>query len=247
MEHEYVEQLVYDGVDLSALFTILVVKRPFPTPTPQLQTVGGGARNFIRGVGIVPPTITLRFITKTTSRDERTEEYHHLASVLLVERPVKMVLSSERGRYCMVVPTGQIEPRDYISSGSVDVQFAMEESAMYGDLKQVSSSGGIADIVVGGNAETSLTIVSTNAVRPSSSNKKFGYTTDNAIVSYVEIPVSTQSSVRIDGGERVVRVNNAAAQLILTSDWPDVKPGKHRVARTSGSGEFTVSWTERWL
>lgn len=241
------EHVVYNGVDLSERFIVLGVVRPLPTPTPAVELVSGGNRNNVRGIDLVPPTLSFRLVTRERDRLKRRDQLRWLASVLLVNEPVMVKFSSDDGKSYKVVPTGDLSFHEFVQSGYMDVTLQCVESAMYGKRFSVTSSSETATFLVKGNYQTPLRIESTNAVRRSSSDYRFGYTLDNGPVAYLEIPTGSSSTVIMDSETRDATVNGSVAQLTLQSDWLEVQPGSHTLRRTMGSGEFTVSWVERWL
>ena len=241
------EHVVYNGVDLSERFMVIGVTRPLPTPTPTIELVSGGNRNNVRGIDLVPPTLSFRLVTKERDRLRRRDELHWLASVLLVDEPVMVQFSSDDGKRYKVVPTGDLSFHEYVQSGFMDVQLQCVEAAMYGEERSATSSGGVVTFLVRGNYQTPLRVEAASATRQSSSDYRYGFTLDNGTVAYLEIPTSSSSSVIMDGEEREATVNGSVAQLTLQSDWLEAAPGSHTLRRTMGSGEFTVSWVERWL
>lgn len=240
------EHVVYNGVDLAERFIVIGVERPLPTPTPSMQLVHGGNRNFFKGMDFVPPTLSFRLVTKELDKFGRRDELRWLASVLLVDEPVKVQFSSDNGKWYKAVPSGDLTFHEFVKSGYIDVSLTCEQAAMFGLEKSASSSDGVATFAVDGNAPTTLLIEATSAVRESNSDYRFGYTLDNGMVQYAEIGTS-YNDVIMDGEKRLVTVNGSVRQLTLQSDWFEVKPGTHTVERTLGSGQFTVSWLERWL
>ena len=241
------EHVVYDGVDLSERFIVIGVTRPLPTPTPTFQLVPGGNRNFVRGIDMVPPTLSFRLVAKELDRLRRRDEVRWLAGTLLVEEPVRVQFSSDDGKWYMAMPTGELDFHEYVTSGYIDVQLQCVESAMYGRRRSATSSNGVATFSVGGNYRTELTIEAASARRESASDYRFGYRLDNGMTAYVEIPTANASAVVMEGDGRRATVNGSTAQLTLQSDWLDAEPGSHTLERTMGTGEFTVSWHERWL
>lgn len=240
------EHVVYNGVDLAERFIVIGVERPLPTPTPSMQLVHGGNRNFFKGMDFVPPTLSFRLVTKELDRLRRRDEIHWLASVLLVDEPVKVQFSSDDGKWYKAVPTGDLAFHEYVKSGYLDVSLVCEQAAMYGTERKVSSNNGAVTFIVEGNTPTTLLIEAPSAVRESNSDYRFGYTMDNGMVQYVEIDTN-YNNVIMDGEKRRTTVNGTIRQLTLQSDWFEVQPGTHTISRTLGSGEFTVSWNERWL
>lgn len=241
------EHVIYDGVDLAERFTCIGVVRPLPIPTPRSETLSGSSRLFFRGMDIVPPAITFRLVSVENTAQGRRDALRWLASTLLVQQPVMLSFSDEPNMAYKVVPSGEAAVVEHVSSGAVDVTLQCIESAMYGERKSATSSGGTVNITVGGNWPTSLRISSTTAVRQSSSDYRWGVTIDNGSVAYVEIPTSSSSTVVLDADSRHATVNGSTAQLTLQSDWMDVEAGTHTVARSRGTGEFKVEWVERWV
>lgn len=241
------EHVIYDGVDLSERFTVAGVTRPLPTPTPTYQLVSGGNRHFVRGIELVPPTLSFRVISRELDEVGRRDDIRYLASVLLVDEPVYVEFSSDDGKRYLAVPSGELDFHEYVRCGSMEVTLMATEAAMYGREVMRQSTDGSVSFTVNGNYPTTLRIESTNARRESNSEYRFGYMLDNGAIEYVEIGTSAASSVIMDGESRSVTVNGAVAQLTLQSTWYEVKPGRHTLRRTLGSGEFKVSWVERWL
>lgn len=131
--------------------------------------------------------------------------------------------------------------------GAITLTFVVPGSVRVGDETTVAvPSGGEATFEVTGTVAPHLVITCPNAVRDPSSNV-WGLTFDDSAVVQVRIPTSAASSVSIDCADRVVKVAGATSMITLSSDWPKLSRGTHTVRMSQGTGDATITMTERWL
>ena len=243
------EQVVFNGVDLTERYVVAGIRRPLPTAAPRYEEVPSGDRRFMRGVDLEPPEISFRIIARSLDEDGRRQAARELASLLLVQEEAALAFSGDAPLYYRVVPSGAFELNEFVRCGYMDATFMAVEAAMYGASRSVSvSAGGSTTIYVGGTYRTALKVTSASATRDGG-DYLYGVRLDSAKTMCVTIPTASASKVVMDSAARTATVGSggAVAQLTLASDWFEAEPGRHTIANHKGSGAFTVEWVERWL
>ena len=114
--------------------------------------------------------------------------------------------------------------------------------AMYGGQVAVVLPSGIdTEFGVGGNYRTSPTLRSTS----SGGQRTWQLTFDGTTVLRIESE-SAISRVDIDCGSRACKVNGVSSLPTLSSDWPVLSAGQHRVRNEAGV-DVVMTFMERWL
>lgn len=232
----------FDGHRLSDRFTVCDVKRPL-SGGPRLVTreVPGRDGSVLigrtRGAAEVSLTLAAIDVTPQGLRSSMRE----LAELLDVGDPRRLSFGDEGGLYRMAIPSayGDLETLGLVN-GRVEVTFLCPDPWLLGATHSFSSLGGSCRVNVGGTLATPLVIESTGA------SGTYRVVDEGGRYSKVAAGQSPKA-LRIDGDARTVVLGGSASMLTLDSDWPVLAPGQHTLTRTSGDGEFTVTFTERWV
>lgn len=246
--------VVFDGHDLTELFTVTDVSRPWPSLSASTTDNPDGG-SFLMGLRREASEVSMTLYA-FGSTSERREAAHVLASWLDVDGPRELSFGDEGGLVYMAVPSGADATKSFADVESVPVTFLVPEPVMLGErgraqaympMSVTEHDGPVSPVVmVGGTAPARMVITSEDASRDPSTYL-WGVRLDDGGYARVEIPVSTPSSVTIDCGERTATVNGSPALLTLDSDWLEMSPGRHVIRLDEGHGTADVSWRERWL
>lgn len=239
------ESVAFNGVELSGKYKVLVI-RGLPPMQVETGEIPGFDGYVVKGAKRMPPTITLRFVLGPASNHRMVERIHELSALLDVREPKRLELGEDEGLWCMAMPSGEMEWKRHVNSGSVDVPFLVEEAAMYGRERSVTvPSGSYVDFIVGGTYPAKPRI-SANAVRNASSTV-WGLRLDNGDFIHIATGSDSSRAIVVDCKERTCTISGVTAVPTLDSDWLELSPGKHRLAMDNGTGAATVTWTERWI
>lgn len=239
------ERLVLGGVDLSEEYEVVDVRRPVPSPVPNLVSVPGMDGYAFMGADTMPQPIRFTLVSKVMGYDERRREARQIAAVLNTAEPVEVAFSNDDGLYYVAVVSEPPDYREFVTFGAMTVTMQPLHSAMYGAERSVTvPSGGSVDFVVGGSYPTSP-IVTATAVRGTSS--LWGLILDELDFVHVATGSSSGRDVVLDCGQRTLTIQGSAAVPTLDSDWLRLSPGEHSLRMDNGTGAATVTWRERWL
>lgn len=233
--------VIFNGHAISDYFVINDVYRPLRA-TPRLSTkqVEGRDGTVLLGVcaGDYNPRVKITAMDVTDERLRRT--IHELAGWLDVSEPAPLQFSDEPDMYRMAVPQTQGD-LDKLSTkdAQVEITFMCPDPWIFGKSYEFDSSSGSCEFEIFGNKETDVYIYSSAASGNFSLMDETGNTARVAVGDVAK-------TLAIDSANSTVLVNGSAQMLSLDSDWITLAPGKHSLTRTAGSGEYRVSYTERW-
>lgn len=240
------ESVTFDGNVLSDKYRVLV-KRGIPYREAQVDTVPGMDGNTVRAGDYAPMKLSLVFVLGPCGNVEMMRRMRGLMADLDVDTPRKLELGEDGGLWCMAMPAGERDWNRHITSGSVEVPFAVVDAAMYGrEMSVTVPSGGSVEFIVGGTYPSRPRISAASAVRDSSS-LVWGLRLDDGDFMHVETGSPSGRKVEIDCSARTMSIADVSAIPTLDSDWLALKPGNHELAMDNGTGAATVKWFERWL
>ena len=237
--------VTFDGHDLTELFLVTDVSRPWPSLSASTTDNPAGG-SFLTGLRreAAEVSVTLYAFGSTS---ERREAARALASWLDVNGPRELAFGDDGGLCYMAVPSGTDAPKSYMDAESVSVTFLVPEPVMLGDeVSVIVPSGATMGVGVGGTAPARPTIAATGAVRDSSTGLWGVRDAGSGSFVRVSIPTASASSVVIDCERRTATVNGESALVTLDSDWLELAPGAHALA-VDGTGAAALTWRERWL
>lgn len=237
--------VVFDGHDLTELFLVTDVSRPWPSMSASASDNPAGG-SFLTGLRRSAAEVSMTLYAFGTT-SERREAERELASWLDVDGPRELAFGDDGGLCYMAVPSGAGEPKGFASAESSSLTFLVPEPVMLGDSMSVTVvAGSPATAGVGGTAKARPTIVATGAVRDSSTGLWGVRDTASGSFVRVALPTASPSSVTIDCERRTATVNGQSALVTLDSDWLELAPGAHALA-VDGTGSATLTWRERWI
>lgn len=237
------EHVTFDGVRLTDTYDVVSVRG---VPTPKVKTEDIPARDGVveRGVTLDPPPISITVITREDGRTEGAKR-RELASIFSVREAKELQFSGDEGLFYKAIPSS-LDWTEFTTAGRLTVEFLVPEVAMYGETKSVMiPSEGQASITVGGTYPTQPRISGTVTRDPTS--KVWGVRIDNGDFIHVDTGSDSSRTISIDGEKRTVKVAGAVRLPTLDSDWFELGVGSHTVRNDKGTGETTLTWTERWL
>ena len=236
--------VVFDGHDLTELFLVTDVSRPWPSMSASASDNPTGG-SFLTGLRRSSAEVSMTLYAFGTT-SERREAERELASWLDVDGPRELAFGDDGGLCYMAVPSGTDAPKSYMDAESVSVTFLVPEPVMLGDEVSVTvPSGTTLGVGVGGTAPARPTIAATGAVRDGSTGLWGVRDTASGDFVRVALPTASPSAVTIDCERRTATVNGQSALVTLDSDWLELAPGAHQLA-LDGTGTATITWRERW-
>jgi predicted phage tail component-like protein len=237
------ERVIFDGVDLTALYDV-TSERGIATPKVKTEEVPGRDGSIVTDVTYSSPTVRLNVISKQAPREVRAD-MRELSGLFAVREPRPLQFSGDDGRYYMALPS-DLDWSEFVTSGRLKVEFTVPEVAMYGrEVGVTVPSGGSLTLRVGGTHPTALRATAT--VQRDSSTHMWGLRLDEGDYIHVNVPTSADSVITVDGARRVCTVDGDVVVPTLDSDWLTLEPGVHTLRNDLGSGAVDVTWTERWL
>lgn len=235
--------VTFNGHQLTQFFLVHSggISRPLMgAPTLTTTTVEGRNGIVVTGTRMDAYDVTVTFIALRKTPEDLHEAFLTLASWLTVDEACPLAFSDEDGRYRMAWPSGvgDITERG-LTDGYVDVTFRCYEGCQRGKTWTKDSTSGVVDIDIKGSIAAPLTLTSDAASGDWTVRDE-----DGNLMSFACGSGSKRFVVDTEAGS--VLVGGIATMLTLDSDWLTLAPGKHTLTRTSGSGEFSVTYTERW-
>lgn len=186
-----------------------------------------------------PVDITMTLTHISTTPAERFSAFSELASKLNVSKPTALYISEYPSAHYMVVPSGGDLTR-YVGAESFELTFTALDPVMYSDMP----SGWIGlSVDVRGNYPTAPTITISSAV---ASDGVFGLSVNGGTFD-IPIADTVSHTIVIKTSGRTVTVDGTNVLPSLASDWPVLNPGSNTISITSGSGNVTGQYGERWL
>lgn len=239
------EKCFYDGHELTSLFSVSNVVRPWPSLSVEAQDNPAGG-SFVLGVRRPAKTVTMTLHAFGTSA-QRRDAARQLSAWLAVDGARELSFSDDSGLCYMALPDGDADVELLCMGEAVEYTFLVPSPYMLGETKTAAvPSGGTATAVVSGTASALPTIEATAAVRDGSTGL-WGVRVNDG--DYVRVPIGTASAaaVEIDCADRTARANGTVVLPTLDSDWLELKPGSNTVENDHGTGACTLSYRERWL
>lgn len=237
--------VTFDGHDLTELFLVTGVSRPWPSLSASTTDNPAGG-SFLTGLRQDAAEVSMTLYA-FGSTSERREAARALASWLAVDDPRELAFGDDGGLCYMAVPSGTDAPKSFVDAESVSVTFLVPEPVMLGDrMTTTVPSGATASVGVGGTAPARPVIEASAAVRDGSTGLWGVRDTASGGFVRVALPTASPSAVAIDCERRTATVDGQSALVTLDSDWLELAPGAHALA-VDGTGAATLTWRERWL
>lgn len=237
--------VTWDGHDLTELFLVTDVVRPWPSMSASTTDNPAGG-SFLVGLRPQSPTVSMTLRAYGDS-SRRREAARALASWLAVDGPRELAFGDDGGLCYMAVPDGTADSERLYWQEAVTVSFLVPEPVMLGDEVSVTvPSGATMGVGVGGTAPARPLIGASAAVRDGSTGLWGVRDTASGSFVRVALPTASPSAVTIDCERRTATVNGESALVTLDSDWLELSPGAHALA-VDGTGSATITWRERWL
>ena len=237
--------VTFDGHDLTELFLVTDVSRPWPSLSASTTDNPAGG-SFLAGLRREAAEVSMTLYA-FGSTSERREAARALASWLDVDGPRELAFGDDGGLCYMAVPSGTDAPKSYMDAESVSVTFLVPEPVMLGDRMAATVPSGVtASVGVGGTAPARPLIGASAAVRDQSTGLWGVRDAASGDFVRVALPTASPSAVTIDCEARTATVNGQSALVTLDSDWLELAPGAHALA-VDGTGAATLTWRERWL
>jgi len=166
--------------------------------------------------------------------------------MLASDEPQMLCITSDNGRCYKAILDGDVPLRENVRNALLEIRFVTESPAMYGETKSVTvPSGGSAVVFVEGTYGAYPTIEGT--VIGSQSGNLWGVRIDGGDKIRVNTGTTEGRSVVIECAGRRATVQGSLVLPTLDSDWLHLSFGRHVIENDVGSGDCTVTWTERWL
>ena len=233
----------FDGHSLEELFVIEDVRRPvLGSASATTQAVGLADGGVFLATRYEVPEIKVSLAQAWRDPRDARDALRRLAAWLHVDSPRPLEFGDESGAYYMALPSGALDAsRVGVSAERIEVTFAVPDALLRsGITRSVTSADGLAEFEVGGTAPTPPLITATAA-----QGSPVTFELDGEHRLSVQVG-STARALRVDCDGRLVAVGGTETMITLDSDWLDLAPGSHAIEMTSGSGEFAVTWNDRW-
>lgn len=233
--------MIFNEINLSNLLIVEEIRRPFTLPSDfvALETVKGYQRFYKRKPISYSIEVEIRVIDDTFKSVQETEEY--LRSILYTDRPAKLELRDQPGRYNWAVCQSELfEINEY--TGFAELEFRCFDPYTYSKNKQSKQVSQTNHIENKGRFETypvfNLRPNSTGniLIKSQATQEQLKITGRYAPNNRLIIDCSNES-VRLDN-------NNALELLSFESDFFSLKKGWNTIELTGATG--TIEWRERW-
>lgn len=244
---------IFDGVDYARTLDVVSVDMPaLPPTTPDLRYAAGRDGAVLAGNPCGPMTVKITARLAADSIDERDiqREWAMVAARMRTKEPKPLYLTEDRYRLAVLSNDTQLEFSTY--SATAELTFLCPDPIAYGAERTFTvPSGGAVSFIVGGSYRAAPRIEA-DAVRDASS-QVWGVRLDEGDYIYVETGGPSARHVVLDCAKRTCVVNGTASLPTLESDWIELEPldedGNpivHVLRMDEGTGEATVTLTERW-
>ena len=237
--------LIFDGNDFCEFFLVEKVSYDLPSLDIDTQDVPGMDGVAFTGATTSMPPLTVRLTSKPGTVSHRRALKRKLAEWLDVDEPKRLFTVEDDGRYRYAVPSGSPSITEGTDTFSAEVSFEFPDPYLYGETRRIPLTEVSNTFRVRGTVPTLPTI----AVSATPSGGYIGLRLDDGDV--MQVPATAASSVVADCMDRVVTANGTVAMITLDSDWFELSPGTHTIAREIGT--FTtdeslnyIEFTERW-
>ena len=238
--------LSFDGHNLESLFVcgspeLAILNSQFETR--ELPSRDGAAVTDSR---FGCSQVSLSLFTEGTAQ-ERRAAFSTLGSWLNVSEPKRLVLPDTPDRYYLAIPDGSVDIERCLGSEIASISFLITDPAAYGETKTATiPSGGHVSIQVGGTYPATCEVKTTAASR--NTDGMWGVALDTGEFMHVYIGATTKTVQFLCGQRKcLTTANRVESMMTLLSDWFTLEPGNHVVTMDRGTGEATITWTERWL
>lgn len=242
MRMNYSEQgctgLVYDGVDLSDVFTVADIEIPLlPTFEGVTQDVPQRAGLYFAYRKIGTRAVKMKLMLNAESRCpvDVFEAWNDVSAILSKPDPRRLYLNGEKYVNAVLIGDTPIEEEGYY--GTVELTFMCYDPYVYGSQHEVALSG-TTEFNVAGGATYPVLQVTTTSTSVRIDNMETG--------DYVRVPsIASGRALTID--MEAQRVTNASGEYIaidLLSDFFPIE-GSARIKLTGCTGKLT--YRERYL
>lgn len=244
----------FDGHCLTDYFHITNLQLPPTSKDVRTQSIPDRDGVIITSTTLQPKLITMQINAIDGDRDERIALLDMLSGWLNVNEPKKLEFSFHYGKYYMAIPQKVDKWKRWRSGdGYTGVTFICADPVRFGRYHEVfvsnSSNGdtGSVHINIDGTYPTKLDISADGAVRDTVTNL-WAVSVDDQKFMKVATGSSNARKVDIDTDSRTLKVSDVVTVPTLDSDWFDnIQPGAHEVESFLGTGDYTVSWVDRWV
>ena len=242
------EIVTFNDVEISDFFLVAGVSRPLTGRRNVTQEVSGMRGVKVTGSNLSENTVSVFLVIKDKEGSEKREAIRDLVCAIQVDEPSRLYISSDDGLYYMAIPDGEVPFTEHFRSGLVEVKFLVSDPVMYGATHTATiPSGGSVGIYVDGTYPTKPRIESQAALGMQDTTL-WGLRFDEAdYIRAITGSSSVAKTVEIDSEARVCRVAGAISLPSIDSDWPELGAGMHVVRNDVGTGESTITWTDRWV
>lgn len=235
----------FNGVNLSELYLITDVDRPYPKKAVTTKAVSGRDGVILAGANYEPLTISMKLTELDSDRETRRENMHFLMETLNVDEPQKLEFSDDGGKWYFAMPAGGGERTPYFTAESALMQFYIPDPVMYEGVAMSNPEVSGNDYIFGGNYHCKPVFVITGASAGASGY--FGLRLDDIDVLKIALDSGTHD-LMIDCDQRIILVDDAPALPTIDSDWFVCSPGTHEIENHLGScSDITVYYWPRWL
>lgn len=230
--------IVYDGVELSDMFTIVDVSIPL-LPTIDVVTQELVQRPGLyfssRKIGTREVKIKLSLDAESRCPIDIFTAWSEVSGVFAKPDPRRLYLN---GSYINALFVGESEIEEQGTKGVIELTFLCFDPFFYGKEHTVSLSGTTAFSVSGGVSVFPILQV-TGAATP--------LTVTNPMTSeLVRVPnITTGAKVVVDMANQIATVNGSFAPVDLVSDFFALETGDSNLKLSSGTGSLT--YQERFL
>lgn len=241
-------ELIYNGLDFSTLFVYGDPEISILNAQPDLREVS--SRNGAAFVGMTYGTSTVSVkLAALGDAETRRMKFSTLGKYLMVDEPKPLYLPDTPNWYYLAVPDGQLDLTRAIQGEITTLTFVLTDPIAYGETKSAtmaSTSTGYATI--GGTAPTYVDITCSEAV-PTSYGSGYAWRISvNNLTLGLNFDTNDTVSIQLLSSQRICKVNGSVVIPEIDYDWLLLNPSSSRYtfSRVRGSGEATITWTERW-
>ena len=231
--------MIFNGIDLSVYFNVNPTRAIMPSVNIEIIDVPGKQGAIISSKKFEPLSIPVKVRLKAEVKDDISKLRRILAKALYTDEPAKLILPDEPDLYYMAVLRGSSELDNLWYTGSANLEFFCPDPIAFGATRKAEASAN--GFHVGGSWST-LPIITAKPAAGSYFRITNYYTGE--FIQLTRAFNGTETVV-IDCAKMHTTVNGMAAQVIPTSDYFELEPGKNRLTRSSGNA--TIQWQERWI
>lgn len=240
--------LTFDGFDL-ARYAFVRLERPVgPRMRIETEQVPGRAGDLVTSMVADSLTIVAHCTLKRRYLSQWERVRMELAKVFTATEAKVLQLPDEPDsyRYATASLTSSVS-MPLVSPVMFDIEFTCHDPVAYRDEHSVVvPSASSATFDVGGILPARMRIVSA-AATCDATTLMWGVRFDEGDFTRVKYDASDTKRIEIDCFNRTVLEDGATSMITADSHWMELAPGRHVARMDQGTGECTVSWTERYL